>query len=60
MAWDGAEAGLKPRAAADWHFVDNAIDRALDALRSSPPSAVVCKRTLVDLLKAFDKVSGKN
>jgi hypothetical protein len=59
LAWDSAEAGLKPRAANDWHVVDKAIDRSLDALRSNTPSQAECKATMADLLKAFDSQQGK-
>jgi hypothetical protein len=59
VAWDEAESGLKPRAAQDWHSVDNAIDDALDALRSDNPTQEHCKLALAHLLKTFDAMSGK-
>lgn len=57
VAWDQAEAGLKPRAAADWHVIDKAIDHALEALREDHPSAPDCEHTTHDLLQIMDKIS---
>ena len=54
--WDSAEAGIKPRAASDWHVLDKAIDHALDALRAGSPNVADCKAAMDNLLKAFDSM----
>lgn len=58
-SWDSAEAGIKPRAASDWHVVDKAIDRALDALRADKPQQSDCKEMMNELLKAFDSLKAQ-
>lgn len=59
LAWDSAEAGLKPRAADDWHVLDKAIDRALKSLRADAPSQAECRAALTALLKTFDTMQGR-
>lgn len=57
--WDDAEPSLKPRAPADWHMVDKAIDRSLSALRDAKPDAAFCKQKLIELLSAMDTAGNK-
>ena len=60
LAWDSAEAGLKPRAADDWHRLDKSIDHALSALRADAPNQTDCKKATADLLTTFDSLQGKS
>jgi hypothetical protein len=59
VSWDDAEAGLKPRAPADWHVVDKAIDKALAGLRAENPEAASCKQSLAELLAIMDQMAVK-
>lgn len=56
-SWDSAEAGLKPRAAKDWHVIDKAIDSALSELRADTPNATGCKQTINNLIVTIDILS---
>ena len=59
VAWDSVEAGLKPRAAEDWHRLDKAIDHALTALRADTPSQADCKQAMAKVIQTMDSMSGK-
>lgn len=59
VAWDSAEAGLKPRAADDWHRLDKALDSALSALRADSPNQTDSKNAMANLLNTFDAFQGK-
>jgi uncharacterized membrane-anchored protein len=58
VAWDDAEAGLKPRDAARWHQLDDQIDAVLTALRSGSPDQSECARTLKALSASLNKFDG--
>lgn len=58
-SWDEAEAGLKPRAAAEWNVIDKAIDRALTAVRGSTPDPAMRRQVLADLLATVNGAPGK-
>jgi hypothetical protein len=60
VSWDDAEPSLKPRAAAEWHTIDKAIDAALAALRAGTPDAAACKQALTSLLSVMGDASGKS
>ncbi|MET8907562.1 hypothetical protein [Micromonospora sp. NPDC004551] len=60
VAWDDAEAGLKPRDSARWHQLDDQIDAVLTALRAPSPVRGDCASavdTLLATLSQFDGVS---
>jgi hypothetical protein len=60
VAWDDAEAGLKPRDSGKWHRLDDQIDAVLTALRAANPAQAGCAAavgTLMTTLNQFDGLS---
>jgi uncharacterized membrane-anchored protein len=58
VAWDDAEAGLKPRDAAKWHQLDDQIDAVLTALRASHPTQADCASTIATLATTLNRFDG--
>jgi uncharacterized membrane-anchored protein len=58
VAWDDAEAGLKPRDAGTWHQLDDAIDGVLTALRAGNPTQSDCASALAALINTLDRFDG--
>ncbi|MFI5897506.1 hypothetical protein ACIA5D_46185 [Actinoplanes sp. NPDC051513] len=58
VAWDDAEAGLKPRDSSKWHQLDGEIDDALTALRAGNPSQSACSAALATLVSTLNKFDG--
>ena len=49
IAWDGAEAGLKPMDPTHWGMIDEAADGAFTAIRAKTPDPAAVSETLAAL-----------
>jgi hypothetical protein len=58
VAWDDAEAGLKPRDSAKWHQLDDEIDAVLTSLRAGTPNQSDCSTTIATLVNTLNKFDG--
>jgi uncharacterized membrane-anchored protein len=58
VAWDEAEAGLKPRDSAKWHRLDDEIDAVLTSLRAGTPNQSDCSTTIATLVNTLNKFDG--
>jgi uncharacterized membrane-anchored protein len=58
VAWDDAEAGLKPRDATRWHKLDDQIDTVLTALRAPNPAQADCASAVTSLMNTLNTFDG--
>jgi uncharacterized membrane-anchored protein len=58
VAWDDAEAGLKPRDSGSWHQLDDDIDAVLTSLRAGTPNQSDCSTTIAALVTTLNKFDG--
>jgi len=58
VAWDSAEAGLKPRDPKDWRQLDGEIDDVLTSLRASSPTQATTAAPLDTLAKTLNTFDG--
>jgi uncharacterized membrane-anchored protein len=58
VAWDDAEAGLKPRDSGSWHQLDDEIDAVLRSLRAGTPNQSDCSTTIAALVTTFNRFDG--
>ncbi|MET7422077.1 hypothetical protein [Dactylosporangium sp. NPDC005555] len=58
VAWDDAEAGLKPRDATKWHQVDDQVDAVLTALRAAHPAQADCASAAAELMNTLNTFDG--
>lgn len=59
VAWDSAEAALKPISPDDWHAMDDAIDPLLTALRTSTPSTTDITAAVTNLQDTITGLQAK-
>ncbi len=59
VAWDDAEAAIKPTSPGDWHTMDSAIDDALTSARATPASRADAAAAMTQLQKVIVTLEAK-
>jgi uncharacterized membrane-anchored protein len=59
VAWDNAEAAIKPTSPDDWHTMDSAVDQALTAIRAGNPSKPDITAALTNLQTVIGTIEQK-